>query len=100
MIASPKFRSSALACCAQLAIAALMLLQPELALAQFQKGTTALQKFYDWLWLIVPIGAAIIGIGIGLFYSADMIRKDTAIQWGLGVVFAGAIVGGFIKLLF
>ena len=82
------------------ALVALMLALPDVAFAQFQKGTTGLQAFYDWLWLIVPICGAIVGILIGVAYSADLIRKDTAMQWGVGVVFSGAVVGGFIKLFF
>ncbi len=80
------------------AVTALFLLLPAPALAQFEKGTSSLQTFYDWLWLIVPIAAAIVGVLIGVAYAADLIRKDTAMQWGVGVVFAGAVVGGFIKL--
>lgn len=80
-----------------LAVAALLLLHPGPAFAQLEKGTSALQQFKDWLWLIIPICATMIGGLVGLAYSADMIRKDTAIQWGVGVVFAGAIAGGFIK---
>lgn len=80
-----------------LAVAALLLLHPDRAFAQLEKGTNALQQFKDWLWLIIPICATMIGGLVGLAYSADMIRKDTAIQWGVGVVFAGAIAGGFIK---
>jgi len=29
-----------------------------------------------------------------------VIRKETAYQWAVGMVFAGAIAGGIIKLLF
>ncbi|MDH0090886.1 TrbC/VirB2 family protein [Achromobacter mucicolens] len=80
-----------------LALAVLLFLHPEPAFAQLEKGTTALQKFKDWLWLIIPICATMIGGLIGLAYASDLVRKDTAIQWGVGVVFAGAIAGGFIK---
>lgn len=80
-----------------LALAALLFLHPDPAFAQLEKGRSALQSFKDWLWLIIPICASIIGALIGLAYSGDLVRKDTAIQWGVGVVFAGAVVGGFIK---
>lgn len=80
-----------------LAVAALLLLHPDPAFAQLEKGTSALQNFKDWLWLIIPICATMIGGLIGLAYASDLVRKDTAIQWGVGVVFAGAIAGGFIK---
>lgn len=83
---------------AYVALATFVLLHPDPAFAQFEKGTSALQKFYDWLWLIVPICAAIVGVLIGVAYAADLLRKETAMQWGVGVVFAGAVVGGFIKL--
>lgn len=85
---------------AYVALAVVMLVLPDVAFAQFEKGTKGLQTFYDWLWLIVPICGAIVGILIGVAYSADLIRKDTAMQWGVGVVFSGAVVGGFIKLFF
>ncbi|KOF52966.1 hypothetical protein AD428_16725 [Achromobacter sp. DMS1] len=37
---------------------------------------------------------------LGLAYSAEVIRKDQLIQWAGGVVFAGALAGGLIKLIF
>lgn len=83
-----------------LSLLLLALLAPEVAMAQFQRATTAAQTFKDWLWLIVPIIGACIGVCIGLAYSADVVRKDTAIQWGGGIAFAGAVVGGFIGLFF
>ncbi|MNV47348.1 TrbC/VIRB2 family protein [compost metagenome] len=81
-------------------LAVLLLLQPELAMAQFEKATTTVQKIKDWLWLIIPvIGLVSAGI-IGILYSFDVIRKETAYQWAVGIVFAGAIAGGIIKLVF
>ncbi|WP_051439436.1 TrbC/VirB2 family protein [Bordetella petrii] len=77
-----------------------MLAQPELALANFEKATNAAQTFKDWLWLIIPIVALIIAAFLGLLYSAEIIRKDTLVQWGIGIVFIGAIAGGVIKLFF
>jgi len=95
----PSFRRSPqqLQVLAYLALAVLLLLHPDPAFAQLEKGTSALQNFKDWLWLIIPICATMIGGLIGLAYASDLVRKDTAIQCGVGVVFAGAIAGGFIK---
>lgn len=94
---SVPFSSHPLLLLGYLALAVLLLLHPEPAFAQLEKGTNALQKLKDWLWLIIPICATMIGGLIGLAYASDLVRKDTAIQWGVGVVFAGAVVGGFIK---
>ncbi len=96
--ARPFSRSLSLA--ANVAVFALMLLHPDLAMAQFQKATTAAETFREWLWLIIPVVALIIAGIFGLLYSAEVIRKETLIQWGGGVVFAGALAGGIIKLFF
>ncbi|MEE9937522.1 MAG: TrbC/VirB2 family protein [Achromobacter xylosoxidans] len=96
-VAAPRPTAPPLLVLGYLALAVLLFLHPEPAFAQLEKGTNALQSFKDWLWLIIPICATIIGALIGLAYSGDLVRKDTAIQWGVGVVFAGAVVGGFIK---
>lgn len=85
---------------ASLALFALMLLHPDLAMAQFQKATTAAETVREWLWLIIPVIALIIAGIFGLLYSAEVIRKETLIQWGGGVVFSGALAGGIIKLFF
>ncbi|MCD0501370.1 TrbC/VirB2 family protein [Achromobacter sp. MY14] len=95
----PKIRR-AVAALAYATLAVLLLLQPELAMAQFEKATTTVQKIKDWLWLIIPvIGLVSAGI-IGILYSFDVIRKETAYQWAVGIVFSGAIAGGIIKLVF
>lgn len=77
-----------------------MLLHPDLALAQLAKVQSAAEKFHDWLWVLIPVAALIIAGALGLLYSAEVIRKDTLIQWGGGVIFAGALAGGIIKLFF
>lgn len=81
-------------------LAALLMLQPELAMAQLEKGTNTAQAFKDWLWIIIPIVGLISAGIIGILYSFDVIRKETAYQWAVGIVFAGAIAGGIIKLVF
>lgn len=81
-------------------LAVLMLLQPELAMAQFEKATSAAQAFKDWLWIIIPVVGLISAGIIGILYSFDVIRKETAYQWAVGMIFAGAIAGAIIKLLF
>ncbi len=77
-----------------------MFLRPDLALAQLAKVQSAAEKFHDWLWVLIPVAALIIAGVLGLLYSAEVIRKDTLIQWGGGVIFAGALAGGIIKLFF
>ena len=70
------------------------------SLGGLDKGTSNLELFREWLWLIIPIVCTIAGLIMGAFYSADVIRKDTLIQWGGGVFFAGVIVGAVIKIFF
>src|SRR5690606_8676553 len=64
---------------ANLMIATLLLVQPELAMAQFEKVTSGLDTFKAWLWLIIPVAALCIAGILGLLYSAEVIRKDTLI---------------------
>jgi hypothetical protein len=40
--------------------------------------------------IILPIAAIIIGIIIFVLYSAEVMRKDDAIRWGIGVLLAGS----------
>lgn len=96
--ARPFSRSLSLA--ANLAVFALMLLHPDLAMAQLAKVTSAADTLKEWLWLLIPVIALIIAGVLGLLYSMEVIRKDTLIQWGGGVVFSGALAGGIIKLFF
>lgn len=70
------------------------------AMGGLDKGTNALQQFYDWLWLIVPIFCTIVGLIMGALYAGDLIRKETLWQYGGGVFFAGVIVGALIKIFF
>lgn len=79
---------------------AVLLLQPDLAMAQFDKATKAAQSVKDWLWIIIPVLGLVAGGIIGLLYAFDVIRKETAYQWAVGIIFAGAIAGGVIKLVF
>lgn len=73
---------------------------PTPVFAQLTKATSAVQKLKDWLWIILPVVCLIAGGICGLLYSFDVIRKETAYQWALGVTFAGAIAGGIIELVF
>ncbi|WP_053243770.1 MULTISPECIES: TrbC/VirB2 family protein [unclassified Achromobacter] len=82
------------------ALGALLLVHPDLAFAQLEKVQAAAENFRDWLWLVIPVIALIIAGALGLAYSAEVIRKDQLIQWAGGVVFAGALAGGLIKLIF
>lgn len=81
-------------------LALLLVLQPELAMAQLEKATSTAQALKDWLWLIIPVIGLISAGFVGILYSFDVVRKETAYQWAVGMVFAGAIAGGIIKLLF
>ncbi|MBJ7264310.1 MAG: hypothetical protein JHC61_11555 [Burkholderiaceae bacterium] len=83
-----------------LLLATFMLLHPDPAMAQLAKVQSAAEKFREWLWVLLPVAALIIAGVLGLLYSAEVIRKDTLIQWGGGVIFAGALAGGIIKLFF
>ncbi len=64
------------------------------ALAQSMGGLsraqTTLQTLKDNLDIILPIAAVIIGVIIFVLYSAEVMRKDDAIRWGIGVLLAGS----------
>jgi len=64
------------------------------ALAQSMGGLsraqTTLQTLKDNLDVILPIAAVIIGVIIFVLYSAEVMRKDDAIRWGIGVLLAGS----------
>ncbi|WP_094843487.1 TrbC/VirB2 family protein [Bordetella genomosp. 11] len=85
---------------AALAVAAL-LGAPSPAMAQgLEKATSDAQNINDWLWIIIPVICLSAGGIVGLLYSMDIIRKDTMYQWVGGVIFAGAVAGGIIKVVF
>ena len=73
---------------------------PTPSMAQLTKATSAVEKLKDWLWVLLPVICLIAGGICGLLYSFDVIRKETAYQWALGVTFAGAIASGIIELVF
>ncbi|MCX5564323.1 TrbC/VirB2 family protein [Alcaligenes phenolicus] len=54
------------------------------------RAQTTLQTLRDNLDVILPIAAIIIGIIIFVLYSAEVMRKDDAIRWGIGVLLAGS----------
>ena len=83
-----------------LLMATFMVLHPDPAMAQLAKVQSAAETFRDWLWVLLPVAALIIAGVLGLLYSAEVIRKETLIQWGGGIIFAGALAGGIIKLFF
>lgn len=80
--------------------AGLFVALPVPAFAQLAKATSTTTKVKDWLWVILPVVCLIAGGIIGALYSFDIIRKETAYQWVLGVVFAGAIAGGIVEIAF
>ncbi|SHI11594.1 hypothetical protein [Pollutimonas bauzanensis] len=76
---------------------------PQLCLAAsggLDQSVSVFEQIRDWLWLIIPVVCLIIGGILGAAYSADLIRKDTMYTWVVGVVFAGLVAGGIIKLVF
>src|SRR5690606_22326065 len=64
------------------------------ALAQsiggLSRAQSTLQTLKDNLDVILPIAAIIIGVIIFVLYSAEVMRKDDAIRWGIGVLLAGS----------
>lgn len=62
------------------------------------RAKTTLQTLKDNLDIILPIAAVIIGVIIFVLYSAEVMRKDDAIRWGIGVLLAGS-VGELVVLL-
>ena len=74
--------------------AVLLLFMPVLASAQtggLSKAQGALETLRDNLYIILPIAAVIVGIIIAVLYAAEIMRKDDAVRWGIGVVLAGSI---------
>lgn len=55
------------------------------------RAQTTLQTLRDNLDVILPIAAIIIGVIIFVLYSAEVMRKDDAIRWGIGVLLAGSV---------
>lgn len=62
------------------------------------KAKTTLEALRGQLDVILPIAAVIIGVIIAVLYSAEIMRKDDAVRWGIGVVIAGSI-GELVVLL-
>ncbi|MBJ7263011.1 MAG: hypothetical protein JHC61_04415 [Burkholderiaceae bacterium] len=83
-----------------LLLGTVMVFHPDPAMAQLAKVQSAAEAFRDWLWVLLPVAALIIAGVLGLLYSAEVIRKETLIQLGGGIIFAGALAGGIIKLFF
>lgn len=54
------------------------------------RARTTLQTLNDNLDIILPIAAVIIGVIIFVLYAAEVMRKDDAIRWGIGVLLAGS----------
>ena len=102
-VASRTF-SRMLAVLAQIAVFATVFLLPELALAAdsggLEKATAAANTVQAWVWIVIPVVGLIAGGIVGLLYAFDVVRKETAYQWVMGIIFAGAIAGGIIKTVF
>jgi hypothetical protein len=60
------------------------------SLGGLSRARTTLQTLKDNLDVILPIAAVIIGVIIFVLYSAEVMRKDDAIRWGIGVLLAGS----------
>jgi|SRR5699024_4474868 len=72
----------------------LLLMLPAQAFGQvggLSKAQGALETLRDNLYIILPIAAVIIGVIIAVLYAAEIMRKDDAVRWGIGVVLAGSI---------
>lgn len=67
-------------------------------LGGLSRARTTLQTLKDNLDIILPIAAVIIGVIIFVLYSAEVMRKDDAIRWGIGVLLAGS-AGELVVLL-
>ncbi|MFT0546084.1 TrbC/VirB2 family protein [Allopusillimonas ginsengisoli] len=78
----------------KLATAWLLMAIHHAALAQsiggLSRAQSTLQTLKDNLDVILPIAAIIIGVIIFVLYSAEVMRKDDAIRWGIGVLLAGS----------
>ncbi|MGG5149229.1 TrbC/VirB2 family protein [Alcaligenes aquatilis] len=78
----------------KLATAWLLIGIHQAALAQsiggLSRAQSTLQTLKDNLDVILPIAAIIIGVIIFVLYSAEVMRKDDAIRWGIGVLLAGS----------
>lgn len=78
----------------KLATAWLLIGIQQAALAQsiggLSRAQSTLQTLKDNLDVILPIAAIIIGVIIFVLYSAEVMRKDDAIRWGIGVLLAGS----------
>lgn len=78
----------------KLAAAWLLMGIHQAALAQsiggLSRAQSTLQTLKDNLDVILPIAAVIIGVIIFVLYSAEVMRKDDAIRWGIGVLLAGS----------
>jgi len=71
----------------------LLLLLPARVFAQtggLQRAEGALQTLLDNLYIILPIAAIIVGVVIAVLYAAEVMRKDDAVRWMIGVVLAGS----------
>ena len=55
------------------------------------RAPKTLQLVKENLDIILPIAAVIIGMIIFVLYSAEVMRKDDAIRWGIGVLLAGSV---------
>lgn len=97
-----RLTSRNLALLASMFVVFILFALPVVAHAQggLAKATSTVQKIKDWIWIVIPVVCLIAGGICGLLYSLDVIRKETAYQWALGVVFAGAIAGGIVEIAF
>ncbi|WP_336580075.1 conjugal transfer protein [Alcaligenes sp. CHO6] len=55
------------------------------------KARTSLETFRDNLYIILPIACVVVGLVIWVLYAAEVMRKDDAIRWGIGVLGAGSV---------
>lgn len=61
------------------------------AVGGLTKARTSMEVFRDNLYIILPIVCVVIGLVIWVLYAAEIMRKDDAVRWGIGVLGAGSV---------
>lgn len=62
------------------------------AIGGLNKAKTTLEALRDALIIILPIACVIAGLVIWVLYSAEIMRKEDATRWAIGVIGAGSVI--------
>ncbi|WP_336579319.1 conjugal transfer protein [Alcaligenes sp. CHO6] len=62
------------------------------AIGGLNKAKTTLEALRDALIIILPIACVIAGLVIWVLYSAEVMRKEDATRWAIGVIGAGSVI--------